>query len=320
MNRVLAVISVFLFLELFHQSGLSRTIDNISSFSFPKRTGKEVLVLISDKISTFEEVERGIYDSLADYNIYSYNFQGNTNEMKLIPAIVDRLKPNVVVAIGISILENLVGKVKVPIVFSMVINYKKFDIEKHDNITGISLQIPPESVFFNFKSIYPSFKKVGVICSKEYYTSFIQPSVESIRSSLDVEVVPMIISSSKDFISAYNTLSKSVDVMWMVPDTTVLDKNSIIYFITESYKSLKPTIVYSEPFVKAGGFFSVSPSYSSVGSQVALAIRRIVEDKVSPRSIGIAPVIGTFTTINREIAKKLNVSDSALGLVDNIIE
>ncbi|MCX8029651.1 MAG: hypothetical protein N2712_06635 [Brevinematales bacterium] len=295
-------------------------IKNISDFSFPKRTGKEVLVLVSDKISTFEEVEKGIYDSLQGYNVFSYNFHGDTNQMKMIPDVVNRLRPNVVVAVGISVLENLIGKVQIPVVFSMVINYKKFGIEKYNNITGVSLQVPPESIFFNFKTVYPNFRKVGVICSKDYFNLFIQPSVDSVKFSLDVEIVPVLIPSSKDFVSAYNSLSKNVDVMWMVPDTTVLDKNSIVYFITESYKFLKPTIVYSEPFVKAGGLFSVSPNYSSVGSQVALMVRKIVEDKVQPSKIEIAPVVGTFTTINRELARKLNINESLLGLIDNVVE
>lgn len=295
-------------------------ISDIKSFSFPQRTGKEVLILISDRISTFEEVREGIYDSLRGYNVYTYNFQGDTNLMREIPGIVNRLKPNVVVAIGISVLENLVGKVDVPVVFAMVINYKKFNVENYDNIAGVSLQVPVESVFFNLKTIYPNFRKVGVICSQEYYNSFISPFVESVKLSLEVEIIPSIISSSKEYIGAYNSLSKKVDVMWMVPDTSVLDKHSIVYFINESFRTSKPTVVYSEPFVEAGGFFSVSPNYSTVGSQVALMVRRIVEDKVIPKKLGIAPVVGTFTTVNREMAKKLNIDENLLGLVDKVVK
>lgn len=298
----------------------ANVITDIRSFSFPQRTGKEVLILISDKISTFEEVKDGIYDSLRGYNIYTYNFQGDTNLMKEIPGIISKIKPNVVVAIGVGVLENLVGKVDVPVVFTMVINYKKFNVESYKNIAGVSLQVPVESVFFNLKTVYPNFKKVGVICSQEYYSSFISPYVDSVKLSLEVEIVPSIISSSKDYINAYNSLVRNVDVMWMVPDTSVLDKNSIVYFINESFKNSKPTVVYSEPFVEAGGFFSVSPNYSTIGSQVALMVRRIVEDKVSPNRLGIAPVVGTFTTVNREMAKKLNVDENILGLVDKVVK
>lgn len=295
-------------------------ISDIKSFSFPNKTGKEVLILISDKISTFDEVKDSIYDSLKGYNIYTYNFQGDTNLMKELPDIVNRIKPSVVVAIGVSVLENLVGKVDIPIVFTMVINYKKFNVEKYKNIAGVSLQVPVESVFFNLKTVYPNFSKVGVICSQDYYNSFILPFVDSVKLSLEVEIVPYIISSSKDYISSYNSLAKNVDVMWMVPDTSVLDKNSIIYFINESFKNSKPTVVYSEPFVEAGGFFSVSPNYSTIGSQVALMIRRIIEDNVSPNKLGIAPVVGTFTTINREMAKKLSIDENMLGIVDKVVK
>lgn len=307
-------------LFVFSYSSLSEVIEDIKTFSFPKRTGKEVLVLVSDKISTFEEVDKGILESLKDYNVYSYNFQGDTNSMNDVPYIVSRLKPNVVVVLGASIFEKIVGKTDIPIVFSMVINYKKFGIEKYKNIAGVSLQIPPESVFFNLKTIYPNFRKVGVICSKDYFDSYIKPSVDSLKISLDVEVISGIISSSKEFVSAYDTISKSADVMWMVPDTTVLDKNSIVFFITETFKRQKPSVVYSEPFVKAGGFFSVSPDYNSIGSQIALIVRRIVEDKVTPDKIGIVPVVGTFVTVNREVSKKLGVNEDVLSLVDKVIE
>ncbi|MCS7298807.1 MAG: ABC transporter substrate binding protein [Spirochaetia bacterium] len=316
-ERIIVLISL---LFVFSYSSLSEVIRDIKTFSFPKRTGKEVLVLVSDKISTFEEVDNGIAESLKGYNVYSYNFQGDTNSMDDVPEIVSRLKPNVVVVLGASIFEKIVGKTDIPIVFSMVINYKKFDIEKYKNIAGVSLQIPPESVFFNLKTIYPNFRKVGVICSKDYFDSYIKPSVDSLKISLDVEVISSIIQSSKDFVSAYNNISKNADVMWMVPDTAVLDKNSIIFFITESFKRQKPSVVYSEPFVKAGGFFSVSPDYNSIGSQIALIVRRIVEDKSTPNKIGIVPVVGTFVTVNREISKKLGISEDILSLVDKVIE
>ncbi|MFN4245208.1 MAG: ABC transporter substrate-binding protein [Brevinematia bacterium] len=305
---------------VFNISLYSKTVEDLKNFDFPKREGREVLILMSDKISTFEEVSKGIEESLEGYNVYTYNFLGNTNLMKEVPDIISKIKPNVVVVLGTSVLENLVGKVKTPIVFSMVINYKKLNVENYDNISGISLQIHPESVFFNLKTIFPNFRKVGVICGKDYYNNFISPFTQGLKSSLQIDIVPQIISSSEEFIPSYNSLSKQVDVLWMVPDTTVIDKNSIIYFINESFKSSKPTVVYSEPFVKAGGFFSVSPNYDSLGSQIALIVRRIVEDKISPSKIGIAPVVGTFTTVNKEMAKKLKVDESLLGLVDNVVE
>ena len=298
----------------------ANVISDLKNFSFQNRKDKEVLILLSDKISTFEEVSKGIKESLPDYNVYLYNFQGDTNFMKDVANIVSSIKPNVIVVLGSSVLENLVGKVKIPIVFSMVINYKKLNVESYDNIAGVSLQIHPESVFFNLKTILPNFSKVGVICSQSYYDNFISPFSEGLKLSLQIEIVPSIISSSANFISSYNSLSKKVDVMWMVPDTTVLDKNSIVYFINESFKSSKPTVVYSEPFVKAGGFFSVSPNYDSLGSQIALMVRKIIEDKVKPSKIGIVPVVGTFTTVNREMAKKLGIDDVVLGLVDSVVE
>lgn len=302
------------------QFSFSEVITDLTSFSFPKRDGREVLILMSDKISSFEEVEQGILESLSGYNVFSYNFNGDTNFIKNLPNVISRIKPTVIIALGSSVLDGLVGKTDVPVLFSMVINYKKLDVEKYDNIAGVSLQVPVESIFFNLKTIYPNFKKVGVICSQEYYNSFISLSVSGVKLSLDVEIIPSIISSSKDFLPSYNALSKEVDVMWMVPDTTVLDKNSIIYFITESFKSVKPTIVYSEPFVKAGGFFSISPNYNSIGSQLSLMVRRIVEDGVKPSELGIVPVVGTFITVNKEVAKKLGISDSVLSLVDSLVE
>lgn len=295
-------------------------IKDIKNFSFPKNTGREVLVLLSDKIATFEEVEAGIYDSLRGYEVYSYNFSGDTNAMKDVPSFISKVKPKVVVVLGTSLLSEVIGKVEVPIVFGMVINYKKFDVEKYENVTGVSLQIPIESVLFNLKSIYPNFSKVGVILSKNYYEDFIKPYEDSVRLSLSVEIKKSFINSSKEFANAYNSLSKEVDVMWMVPDTSVLDKDAIVYFINESFKSSKPTIVFSENFVKAGGFFSVSPNYQSVGSQIALSVRRIIEDKVKPKDIGISPIIGTYTTVNKEMANKLKVDDLVLGFVDKVVE
>ncbi len=315
----------FILLLVFATSlAFSVSLSEISNYKFPSNGKKNVFILISDRILSFEMVRDGIEEGLReDYNIYSFNLESDRNVLNQIPSLVVSMKPDIVIAIGSLAFESLIGKVgDIPLVFGMVIDYKKFGPEKYENITGVSLIIPLEAIFFNFKLILPNVSKVGLICSKEYFDTFVLPEVSSLKTSTGIELVPEYINSSSEFQSAYSRLKGKINALWMVPDTKTLSKDAIQFFLSSTYKDKIPNIVFSENFVVAGGFFSVSPSYPSIGSQIAIILRKIIEDNKSPSSIGIVPPVGTYTAINKKLVSefKLNINEFVLGNVDKVIE
>jgi ABC-type uncharacterized transport system substrate-binding protein len=87
----------------------------------------------------------------------------------------------------------------------------------------------------------------------------------------------------------------------------------------EAKKRKKPLIVFSEAFVRAGGFISVSINYETLGSQIGAVINKfITSDKWVSESLS---PIGTYLVIHRGIAKDFNYSipASTYRMLANVI-
>ena len=48
----------------------------------------------------------------------------------------------------------------VPILFAMVVNYRRLGLADHENVMGVALEIPPLTEFTQFKLIAPGLKRV----------------------------------------------------------------------------------------------------------------------------------------------------------------
>jgi putative ABC transport system substrate-binding protein len=111
--------------------------------------------------------------------------------------------------------------------------------------------------------------------------------------------------------------------LWMIADFKLYNKKtrSLEKLIKFSLDNRKPLLAFSEPFIKAGSFFSVSTDNRSLGSQIALISKQVVHDKTLPSSIPVAPPIGTFTVINKNVAREIlgdKFDESIIYQVDKV--
>ena len=319
MKKFIFLVLVVLSISIY---GFAQSFEDFRKFSFPDNGKKNVLILVSDEIPSFNDVKSEFINSIQeDYNYFVVNFKGDRKYLGDVVNAILAKKVDLVVAIGSMALESVAGKVSIPVVFSMVIDYKKFGIDKYKNIAGISVVLPSEAIFYNLKALIPNVSKVGVICSEKYYREFLESDVVTLRS-IGIELKQYIVSSPDGFRDAFYLASKETDLLWMVPDTVILNKDNISFFLQESMKSYIPNIVFSENFVIAGGFFSVSLSYPSIGSQLGIIVRRILEDNEIPSNVGVVPPVGTYTTINKKYIGKIkfSISEFMLGSIDKVIE
>ena len=241
---------------------------------------------------------------------------------KDIPAQILLKNPELILCIGSKALESLTGKINsVPILFAMVINYQKFHLEQYTNITGVSLQIPAESIFINFKTIHENFIRVGVISGKEYINSYLNQEKINLKN-IGIDLLIDCINEPSELINSYQKIKKSIEVLWMVPDYSIFSLENILNLIKITRQEKMPFVVFSENFVKVGGLFSVSPNYRTIGSQLAVMAQKIIDDKITPVNISIAPVIGTILTINKNTARFIGLDlnkDNEIN-IDKIVE
>lgn len=283
---------------------------------------EEVVILkTNQKISQYN-IPAEVFKKALPYPIRELDMEGDLDKGQRLIAQVKRDKPRLIFAIGDK--ATFLAKKEfseTPVIFSMVLNWNKLKISENKNITGISLDVPPESQFTQLKLVAPRVSRVGVIYSPEASQELIERAKE-ISSGLGLGLVSYQVHSEKEVKKAWDKIKDQIDALWMVADPIVITTNSFEFLQKQTLRQKIPFMGYSESFVKAGALLSVSPDYETIGSQAASIAAQILEDKQKPWDIQVAEPIGTVITLNKNTAKKLGLllDDRILSLIDRTFE
>lgn len=249
------------------------------------------------------------------------------SNQEAVQKFIQAKKPSVLICLGLmAAVSSAKVEKRIPILFTMVINYmrysKKYPEIAQKNVTGIAMEIPLSSQITQFRMLYPGLKSLGVPYNPEASSEIVKSAIKSSKS-LNIRIVPIPVLEAKDIEAELKKNRKSFNGLWMIGDVKLYNKktNALQKLVDFSNNSDVPLLAFSENFVKAGAFFSVSINYKSLGSQVALMGRSLVIDRVRPEKLKVAPPIGTFTVLNRITAEKImggKFDESMLDQVDRV--
>lgn len=298
----------------------------VSSVSAARDAGKikPVYAFITDSdIRQFEEVIEGFRQSHGATDLRRLNLQGKI-DAPAVKKFLGENKPALIVALG-SIAATTVASLDIdtPVIFGMVLNHRRYTQLKKRNITGISMEIPARSWLTQFRLFFPELRGIAVPYNPDASAEIIQDAVVA-AEAMKIRVFGISV-SEPGAIGAQLSTHKAGDFngLWMVADFKLYHQDSpaFVHLLEYSHDSKKPLLGASEAFVKAGAFFSVSINYQSLGSQLALVSRQILDDKVLPAAIAVAPPIGTYTVVNKKAGREIlgaRFSDDLLMHADKV--
>ncbi len=285
---------------------------------------KPVYVFITDSdIRQFEQVVQGFSESYPHAEIKRINLAGKPDQAAVRKFIAQH-KPAMIIALG-SIAATTAASVdgKTPVIFGMVLNHRRYAQLKKANIAGVSMEIPAQAWLTQFRLLYPELKAIAVPYNPDASAEIVRDAREAAQSlKIGIWGVPL---SDPDTLRTRleNEKADSFNALWMVADFKLFynESSAFAQLLEFSQSTRKPLMGASEAFVKAGALFSVSINYQTLGSQLALVARQILEDKQSPAAIGIQPPIGTFTVVNKKTGREMfgdNFNEDLFGSADKV--
>ncbi len=280
----------------------------IVSYSFAAKVSKKrILVVKSANLRQFDTVADSFKKSVENFHIDKLTFKKSLSK-KQVTNILKKYKPNLLVCLGSTTATTFAKhQNKVPILFTMVLNYKRHKLLKNKHIAGIAMEIPSQNLFTQFKLLYGGLKALAV----PYHPVASSETVQSSRATakfLGVRLLLLPVSNPKDLTSIVRRKIKKMDALWMLSDFKLYNKSNISEVNTLlklAYKETIPVIVSSEAFLKAGALFAISIDYDGLGSQLGILSSKILLDRIPVVDIGVVPPIGTRTILNMDIAEKL---------------
>ncbi|MFH1459705.1 MAG: ABC transporter substrate-binding protein [Candidatus Omnitrophota bacterium] len=266
----------------------------------------DVVVILGQDLKVFQRTKEGLQKA-CKYKITEFSLYSNTDK---IDEFVDKIKtvnPKVIGAIGPKAAQ--IAKLhfpNIPVVFALVTNPLQYDLDDV-NISGVSLDVAPEDQFSYLKKIMPQTKKVGVIYNPERNKNVLDEA-NSVCGNFNLELLPKAVKDIKGVPDAISFFEKEkIDAFWMITDSVVANSAVFERLLLFSFSNKIPLICPAAVFVKKGGFFSVSVSYTSLGIQMAEIINNIVAGKTTPEESGIQWPSDITLTINMNTANKIGI-------------
>lgn len=262
---------------------------------------QKIVAVQSLKIKPYEEALKG-FQSFC--NVKTEEILIPEHEEAETVKEIRRIKPDMILAFGVEALSK-VKKIKdVPIVYLMVLNPPN-PISKQENITGVSMNIPPEKQLSLLHEVLHEVKRVGLLYDPTKTGYLVEKARHSVER-LGITLVIKEVHNSKEVPSTLDSMRDGIDAFWMLPDTTVVTPETVESLFLFSLENSIPVLTFSDKYLELGAMISVGIDAFDIGRQaggMAIEILSGSDIKNLPR----VDARKTVLTLNLKVAKKLGI-------------
>ena len=264
-------------------------------------SASQFLIVQSLHVKPYDEAAKGIMATVpAGADVY---FTTDTQKTDLIREIREK-RPDAIIVIGADALAKLSRIKDVPIIYCMVLAPEKA-ISDSTNITGINIVVSPDRQLASFQKIMPQAKKVGVVFDRRKNQNFVKKAT-AVSTGLGIDLVVKDIDNSRDVPTSLNELRGKIQALWLIPDTTVINKATLDFILLFSLENRVPIFTFSSHHIEMGAFMSIDLDPFQAGRQAGELAKSIAGGK----KIGESPPADAkngIVTVNLKIARKLGV-------------
>lgn len=279
-----------------------------------EESGTMAIILRSQQIAAYNDVIKGFEEGCKGEGISIkaiYDLKGDVGEGKRVMVNIknEHIKPNVVLAVGV--LAATLAKEHfpdIPIIFCMVINHERFNLDG-PNITGISSEASVEDQFSTLKELIGVRKNIGVIYDPTKTKRIITEAIIAAKT-YEFNLITAEVMLEKDITSALDRMIDDIDALWIVPDSTVVTKDSLNIILKASQNHRIPTFCTSGAIVKGGALVSISPDYPYTGIQAAKLAQTLLRNPTQT-SLGIQQPDKLRIILNTQTAKTIGTNLSS---------
>jgi putative ABC transport system substrate-binding protein len=273
-------------------------------FSASQVYGEEIGVIISQDIPLYRQALIGFRKVVAG-KVKEYDLKGDPNEAGKVISMVKNHPPDLILSIGLLAARVAKEDLKeVPAVFCMVYHPERFSLSGK-GMTGVSLDIPLPEQFSKMKELFPEIKRVGVLYDPQKTGKVIDQAKE-VSKEFGISLIPVKVRSEKELPESFRTLPGTIDLLWVVPDSTVVTARSIEFILLTSFESNIPIFTFSEDLVRKGAVAGFSSDYEAAGEEAGHLALRVLKGE-SPDQIPIRFVSKQNLSINLKIARKMGI-------------
>ena len=266
---------------------------------------QEVHLVQSHDIASYREVIAG-FKNVYTQPFDTYNLKGSVAEFDTVKKRFSR--NDLVVTVGLlatTVVRDAIGKGYLGgQIFCMLFNPARFSLPDK-MATGVSLEVSPVEVFSKIKRIFPNAKKIGILYDPQKSNNIIEANAQAAKmAGLSLISVPVL--SEQGLPPAVRDLFGQIDLLWLIPDSTVLTPQSVEFIFLSSLAYRLPVVTVSEDLVKMGAVASIAPDFKAIGEAVGHVTNRVLNGE-DPGKIPLQYAGKIRLTINTKTAQKIGI-------------
>ncbi|PKK82946.1 MAG: hypothetical protein CVT49_11175 [candidate division Zixibacteria bacterium HGW-Zixibacteria-1] len=271
-------------------------------------------IVYSDSLKTTLRTMRGITSSIgakyAEAVFTEYLLTSDETQIQSQINAVRSTDPLLIITVGSFATKMVSGRIKdKPIIFSAVLNPETSEFVNSlqhpgGNITGASLDIPPDIQFNYFKKIIKNLKKIGVLYTEE--TQNLIPPAKILAQNAGLELHAVRIASEKDIPKALDSLNQIVEGYWSVADGQIYSPRSTRFILLNTLRNAKPFMGFSGNMVESGALFGLDYDYKDIGRQAGKIACEVLSGK-KPADIPVAVPTIIWFHYNEKTAKHIAI-------------
>lgn len=184
--------------------------------------------------------------------------------------------------------------------FTMVLNPDAV-LPQNKDACGIALNISVEKQVQILAYAIPNIHKMGLLYDPKYNAAFANLAVSS-AASYGIRIIPLEISSKKQIPIVLKSHWESIDLLWLIPDRTVISESIVRYIIKEAMSNEVAVIGYNRFFYESGAIIVFVLDYRRIGIKTARLVQGIISGEPCRQA---DPEF--YTWINENVQKKLGM-------------
>jgi len=280
-------------------------------------TAMDIAILQSADIPAYHEAVAGLKATGPIGAIYTeYDAQGDMDLGKKLARKLRASNASLIVAVGLkAALAVKLEITDVPIVYMMILDPLKYQLTGA-NMTGTLLEVPLDRQLKIMRTFLPMLHRIGTLYDPAKTSSRVKEAARQATIS-DFQLKGLPVENEKDVPQQLRTLLTDVEVLWLMPDSTVVSNESVRFILESSLAHQIPVIGFSPEFTRLGALLSMSVNYGDVGRETGLLAKRILDgERLLP--LNPVPIERLKITVNLKTAKFLGITfpKELMSLID----
>lgn len=227
---------------------------------------------------------------------------------------IRRAEPELILAVGLDALNALDEIQEIPIVFVMLL-CPECDSTPRENVTGVNMTPSVGIQLGKIHDMLPDVHSIGVVFNPEK-TGWLVENASKAADSMGIDILEAPVASAREVPTKLAGIRDRAQLIWMLPDVTVMTRQTIEFFLLFSMENRIPLIAFSEKYVDIGAFMAFGLDPKDMGRQAGEMANMILSGKPAC-DLPVQEARKVSVTVNRALAEKFGVllNESQLGTV-----